>query len=79
MTQTTFQVDMNNETYAQLEKPGLTYLSREEAKQAIQTVLTQHGRRFTIDENGDVISFLNERGGSLATIRAVRATGQTPG
>lgn len=79
MNQTTYQVEMNDDTHGQLEKPDLTYLTRDEALRAMQTVLTDHGRRFTIDEDGEVISFLNERGGPLAIIRPVRALGHPAG
>jgi hypothetical protein len=64
---------MNAETHNQLEKPDLTYRTRDEAVETMRNVLNTHGRRFTIDVDGEVISFLNERGGALAVIKPVRA------
>ena len=69
----TYQVEMNAETHSQLELPGLTYLTRAEAMQAMSTVLRTHGRVFTVDEEREVVTYRNERGGPLATIRAVEA------
>lgn len=69
----TYQVEMNAETHSQLERPGLTYLTRAEAMRAMSTVLRAHGRAFTVDEEPGIVTYRNERGGALATIRAVEA------
>lgn len=79
MTACTYQVEMNAETHSQLNNPGLTYLNRDEAVSAMRTVLIAHGRAFSIAEEDEVISFLNERGGPLATIRPVHPNPQTSG
>ena len=76
MNEMTFQVEMGPDTHNQLEKPGLTYRTRGEAVQAIQRVLSAHGRRFTIDDDGQCITFVGDAGGALAVIRPVRASGQ---
>jgi hypothetical protein len=76
MTEMTYQVEMSADTHNQLEKPGLTYRGRAEAVQAIRRVLEAHGRSFTIDQDGEVITFLNATGGALAVIKPVRAVGQ---
>ena len=76
MTPACYQVEMNAETHGQLDYPDLIHLTREAAIEAMRTTLVTHGRTFTIKEDGEVISFLNERGGALAIIRPVRALGE---
>lgn len=73
MEQMTYQVEMGPDTHNQLEKPGLTYRTRDEAVRSIGTVLKAHGRQFTIEIDGDAISFLSETDSRLAVIRPVRA------
>jgi hypothetical protein len=75
MSEMTYQVEMGPDTHNQLEKPGLTYRSRDEAVEAIRQALIAHGRHFTIDEAAELITFLGDGGGTLATIRPVRADG----
>lgn len=73
MAPASYQVEMNAENHGQLGYPGLTHLTRAAAVETIRTALSTHGRVFTVKEDGEVVSFLNERGGALAIIRPVRA------